>query len=34
LEELVDDCEFLSDGRVIAAQCRLEPMEQLLRPAS
>jgi 2-methylcitrate dehydratase PrpD len=34
LEELVDDCEFLSDGRVIAAQCRLEPMERLLRPAS
>jgi 2-methylcitrate dehydratase PrpD len=34
LEELVDDCEFLSDGRVIAAQCRLEPIERLLRPAS
>ena len=34
LEELVDGCEFLADGRVIAAQCRLEPMEQLLRPAS
>ncbi len=34
LEELVDDCEVLSDGRVIAAQCRLEPMERLLRPAS
>ena len=34
LEELVDNCELLSDGRVIAAQCRLEPMERLLRPAS
>jgi 2-methylcitrate dehydratase PrpD len=34
LEELVDNCEFLSDGRVIAAQCRLEPIERLLRPAS
>ena len=34
LEELVDGCEFLSDGRVIAAQCRLEPIERLLRPAS
>jgi 2-methylcitrate dehydratase PrpD len=34
LEELVDNCEFLPDGRVIAAQCRLEPMERLLRPAS
>src|SRR5882724_5814795 len=34
LEELVDNCEFLSDSRVIAAQCRLEPMERLLRPAS
>jgi len=34
LEELVDNCELLPDGRVIAAQCRLEPMERLLRPAS
>jgi 2-methylcitrate dehydratase PrpD len=34
LEALVDGCEFLSDSRVIAAQCRLEPMERLLRPAS
>ena len=34
LEELVDNCEFLADGRVIAAQCRREPMERLLRPAS
>jgi 2-methylcitrate dehydratase PrpD len=34
LEELVDGCEFLSDGRVIAAQYRLEPIERLLRPAS
>ncbi len=34
LEELVDNCEFLADGRVIAAECRLEPMERLLRPAS
>ena len=34
LEELVDNCEFLADSRVIAAQCRLEPMERLLRPAS
>ena len=34
LEELLDNCEFLSDSRVIAAQCRLEPMERLLRPAS
>ena len=34
LEELVDSCEFLADGGVIAAQCRLEPMERLLRPAS
>ncbi|HMH97823.1 MAG TPA: MmgE/PrpD family protein, partial [Bradyrhizobium sp.] len=34
LEELVDRCEFLADGCVIAAQCRLEPMERLLRPAS
>jgi 2-methylcitrate dehydratase PrpD len=34
LEELVDNCEFIPDGRVIAAQCRLEPMERLLRPAS
>ena len=34
LEELVDSCEFLSDSRVIAAQCRLEPIERLLRPAS
>jgi 2-methylcitrate dehydratase PrpD len=34
LEELVDNCEFLADGGVIAAQCRLEPMERLLRPAS
>jgi 2-methylcitrate dehydratase PrpD len=34
LEGLVDNCELLSDGGVIAAQCRLEPMERLLRPAS
>ena len=26
--------DHLSDGRVIAAQCRLEPIERLLRPAS
>src|SRR3954465_16018920 len=34
LEELVDSCATLSDIRVIAAQCRLEPAEQRLRPAS
>jgi len=33
-EELVDSCEFLSDSRVIAAKCRLEPIERLPRPAS
>src|SRR5216683_6111246 len=32
LEELVDRCESLSDSRVIAALCRLEPSER--RPAS
>ena len=34
LEELVDTCTSLSDSRVIAARCRLEPAEQRLRPAS
>ena len=34
LEELVDGCERLPDGGVIAIQCRLEPAERLLRPAS
>ena len=34
LEELIDDCTSLPDSRVIAAQCRLEPTEQRLRPAS
>lgn len=34
LEELVDDCATLPDASVIAAQCRLEPAEQRLRPAS
>jgi 2-methylcitrate dehydratase PrpD len=34
LEELVDDCTSLSDSRVVAAHCRLEPAEQRLRPAS
>jgi 2-methylcitrate dehydratase PrpD len=34
LEKLVDECMSLPDSRVIAAQCRLEPTEQRLRPAS
>ena len=34
LEELVDNCASLPDSRVIAAQCRLAPMERQLRPAS
>jgi 2-methylcitrate dehydratase PrpD len=34
LEELVDTCPSLPDSRVIAARCRLEPIEQRLRPAS
>jgi len=34
LEEMVDNCPSLSDSRVIAARCRLEPAEQRLRPAS
>jgi 2-methylcitrate dehydratase PrpD len=34
LEELVDGCERLPDSSVIARQCRLEPAERLLRPAS
>jgi 2-methylcitrate dehydratase PrpD len=34
LEELVDRCESLSDSRVIAALCRLDPSQRLLRPAS
>ncbi|MEH2507208.1 2-methylcitrate dehydratase PrpD [Bradyrhizobium sp. AZCC 1578] len=34
LEELVDSCERLPDSGVIAKQCRLEPAERLLRPAS
>ena len=34
LEELVDICTTLPEARVIAAQCRLEPVEQRLRPAS
>ncbi|MFG3595201.1 hypothetical protein [Bradyrhizobium sp. RDI18] len=34
LEELVDGCERLPDSGVIAKQCRLEPAERLLRPAS
>jgi len=33
LEALVDDCASLADSRVIAAQCRLGPMNQLPRPA-
>jgi 2-methylcitrate dehydratase PrpD len=34
LEGLVDKCASLPDSRVIAACCRLEPTERLLRPAS
>ena len=34
LEELVDGCDRLPDSSVIATQCRLEPAERLLRPAS
>jgi 2-methylcitrate dehydratase PrpD len=34
LEELVDTCETLSDSRVIATLCRLEPLDRLLRSAS
>jgi 2-methylcitrate dehydratase PrpD len=34
LEELVDNCDRLPDSGVIARQCRLEPPERLLRPAS
>jgi 2-methylcitrate dehydratase PrpD len=34
LEELVDNCTSLPDSCVIAARCRLEPIEQRLRPAS
>jgi 2-methylcitrate dehydratase PrpD len=34
LEELVENCASLPDSRAIAAQCRLEPIECLLRPAS
>ena len=34
LEGLVDKCASLPDSRVIAACCRLQPNEQLLRPAS
>ena len=34
LEELVDNCASLSNSSAIAGQCRLEPAEQRLRPAS
>jgi 2-methylcitrate dehydratase PrpD len=34
LEELVDGCELLPDSGAIAKQCRPEPAERLLRPAS
>jgi 2-methylcitrate dehydratase PrpD len=34
LEEMVDNCPSLSESRVIAARCRLEPAEQRPRPAS
>ncbi|SDH76568.1 MULTISPECIES: MmgE/PrpD family protein [Bradyrhizobium] len=34
LEELVDNCAQLSNSSVIAAQCRPDPAEQRLRPAS
>ena len=34
LETLIDNCASLPDSRVIAACCRLEPTERLLRPAS
>ncbi|MGZ5811310.1 MAG: MmgE/PrpD family protein [Xanthobacteraceae bacterium] len=34
LEELIDTCESLTDSRMIAALCRLEPSERLLRSAS
>jgi 2-methylcitrate dehydratase PrpD len=34
LEDLIDNCPSLPDSRVIAARCRLEPIEQRLRPAS
>lgn len=34
LEKLVDGCERLLDGGAIGAQCRLEPPERRLRPAS
>jgi 2-methylcitrate dehydratase PrpD len=34
LEDLIDNCPSLPDSRVIAVRCRLEPIEQRLRPAS
>ncbi|SDP24459.1 MmgE/PrpD family protein [Afipia sp. GAS231] len=34
LEELVESCAGLSNSGAIATQCRLEPAEQRLRPAS
>ncbi len=34
LEEFVDNCDRLPDSGVIARQCRLEPPDRLLRPAS
>jgi len=34
LEELIDNCAELSNSGAIAAQCRAEPLEQRLRPAS
>jgi 2-methylcitrate dehydratase PrpD len=34
LEELIDNCAELSNSGAIAAQCRPEPAEQRLRPAS
>jgi 2-methylcitrate dehydratase PrpD len=34
LERLIDGCEALSDVSTIPALCRLEPLEQRLRPAS
>jgi 2-methylcitrate dehydratase PrpD len=34
LEDSIDNCASLSNSRVIAAGCRLEPAERSLRPAS
>jgi hypothetical protein len=34
LEQLIDDCEQLGNAGVIAAQCRLDTTERVLRSAS